>query len=93
VGEKFGHDSIWENHLATQLWATDVEVTVVLDKQTMPLTQVLNLKVGDRLMLDAMPKSPVEVWCGEKPLFKAKVGRSRGRVAVQIDSRIVPKEI
>ncbi|MED6311547.1 MAG: flagellar motor switch protein FliM, partial [Pseudomonadota bacterium] len=30
MGEKFGRDSIWENHLATELWFTDVELDAVL---------------------------------------------------------------
>ena len=33
MGEKFGRDSIWETHLAEELWNTDVELDVVLDEQ------------------------------------------------------------
>src|SRR5216684_142757 len=32
MGEKFGRDSIWEGHLAGELWHTDVDVTAVLDE-------------------------------------------------------------
>ena len=32
MGEKFGRDSIWENHLATELWFTEVPIEVVLDE-------------------------------------------------------------
>ncbi len=32
MGEKFGRDSIWENHLASELWFTDVELEAVLGK-------------------------------------------------------------
>ena len=34
MGEKFGRDSIWETHLAEQLWNTEVELSVVLDEHT-----------------------------------------------------------
>ena len=37
MGEKFGRDSIWETHLAEELWNTEVELDVVLDEQTMRL--------------------------------------------------------
>ena len=87
VGEKFGHDSIWENHLATELWSTDLGVTALLDEQLMSLTQIMNIRVGERLMLDAMPDSDVKICCGDIPLFTGKVGRSRGRIAVQIDRK------
>jgi hypothetical protein len=32
MGEKFGRDSIWETHLAEELWNTEVELAVVLDE-------------------------------------------------------------
>ena len=35
MGEKFGRDSIWETHLAEELWNTEVELDVVLDEQIM----------------------------------------------------------
>src|SRR3546814_18107033 len=28
MGAKFGRDSIWENHLATELWSTAVEIAI-----------------------------------------------------------------
>ena len=37
MGEKFGRDSIWESHLATELWSTKVEIDAILDEQIMPL--------------------------------------------------------
>ncbi len=33
MGEKFGRDSIWETHLAEELWNTNVELDVLLDEQ------------------------------------------------------------
>src|SRR5882724_6190881 len=53
MGEKFGRDSIWESHLATELWSTQMEVRAVLDEQQLPLSRVLDLKVGDTLLLNA----------------------------------------
>src|ERR1700678_3790186 len=35
MGEKFGRDSIWETHLAEELWSTDIDLSVVLEEQTM----------------------------------------------------------
>src|SRR5664279_3324558 len=44
MGEKFGRDSIWEGHLATELWATQLEIDAVLDEQIMSLREVMNFK-------------------------------------------------
>ena len=55
MGEKFGRDSIWESHLATELWSTKVDIDAILDEQTMPLNQIMNLEVGQTMMLSATP--------------------------------------
>ena len=48
MGEKFGRDAIWETHLANELWKTEVELTAVLDEQTIALGKIFNLKKGSR---------------------------------------------
>ncbi len=86
MGERFGRDSIWETHLAQELWDTEVDLHVVLDEQTMRLNDVMNLQVGDRIMLGAGLGSPVRVRCGSVALFEGRVGRRKDRVAVRIDT-------
>ena len=56
MGEKFGRDSIWENHLATELWSTKLDIAAILDEQVMSLNKVMDLKVGDTMMLNATPE-------------------------------------
>ena len=51
MGEKFGRDSIWETHLAEELWMTDVDLEAVIDTQIMKLADVFDLKVGSQIML------------------------------------------
>src|SRR5271163_5280170 len=51
MGEKFGRDNIWESHLATELWSTRVDIDAILDEQVMPLHQIMNLEVGQTIML------------------------------------------
>ncbi|MCC9624114.1 flagellar motor switch protein FliM [Thalassospira sp. MA62] len=87
MGEKFGRDSIWENHLANELWQTHVNLLAVLDEQVMSLGDVLNLEVGNRLVLNTGPTSPVEVRCGDVPLFKGLMGRKGDRIAIQVRDR------
>ena len=85
MGERFGRDSIWETHLAEQLWDTEVELDVVLDEQTMRLSDIMALQVGDRILLGTTAGAPVRVRCGTVPLFDARVGRRKDRVAIRID--------
>ena len=85
MGEKFGRDSIWETHLVEELWNTEVELDVVLDEQTMRLSEVIALQPGSRIALNVLPGAPVQLRCGTIPLFEAKVGRRKNRVAVRIE--------
>lgn len=86
MGEKFGRDNIWEGHLATELWTTQMEVRAVLDEQQLPLSKVLNLQVGDTLMLNATPDSPVELRAGSIPLTRGRMGRRNHSIAVRADA-------
>jgi flagellar motor switch protein FliM len=86
MGERFGRDSIWETHLAEELRNTDIALDVVLDQQHMPLRQVLDLKVGDRIILASTPGAPVSLRCGDVALFQAQLGRRENRLAVRIEA-------
>ena len=88
MGERFGRDSIWETHLAEELWNTEVELEAVLDEQTMRLSDVMALQPGSRIVLGAAPDAPIQVRCGTVPLFEARSGRRRNRVAVRIEREL-----
>jgi flagellar motor switch protein FliM len=90
MGEKFGRDNIWEGHLASELWNTKLEVRAVLDELTQPLRKMLDLKVGDTLMLDAPPDSLVTLKCGAVNLSQGRVGRMGHALAVRVERPITP---
>jgi len=88
MGEKFGRDSIWETHLAEELWATDVELEVVLDEQTVRLSDVVNLVPGSHIVLNTVPGATVQISCGAVRLFEGRVGRRKNHIAVRIEREI-----
>src|ERR1700754_4608507 len=88
MGEKFGRDSIWESHLATELWSTKLDIEAILDEQTMPLRQVMNLEVGQTMMLSAGPDSKIQMRCGGVPLLTGRMGRVGSHVAVRVDEAV-----
>jgi flagellar motor switch protein FliM len=90
MGEKFGRDSIWETHLAEELWSTDIDIDVVLDEQMMRLSDVMALQPGSRIVLSTLPGATVQLRCGTTTLFEGRVGRRKSRVAVRIE-REVPR--
>jgi flagellar motor switch protein FliM len=84
MGEKFGRDATWEGHLATEIWSAQAEIAAVLYEKKLPLRTILELDVGDTLMLDIKPDALVEIRCGEEVLTEARMGRAGDKVAVQI---------
>ena len=85
MGEKFGRDSIWEDHLVKELYNTEVNLEVILDEYTMTLGEVLGLEVGQTLMLNAQAEGEVEMRCGGVPLMTGRVGKLGRHVAVKIE--------
>ncbi|MEK9673506.1 MAG: flagellar motor switch protein FliM [Rhodospirillaceae bacterium] len=88
MGEKFGRDSIWETHLAEELWMTEVDLEAIVDQQTTTLHRIFDLKEGSQMMLNATPDSPVVLSCGGVPLYIGRMGRKGGRIAIRIEDRI-----
>ncbi len=89
MGEKFGRDSIWEGHLVSELWMTDVSIQAVLDEVTHKLGDVLSWQVGTRIELNATSNSLVELRCGEVPLFSGQMGRRNGNISSRIEGRVI----
>ena len=88
MGEKFGRDRIWETHLAERLRDTEVTLDVVLAEQSLPLSVLLALKVGDRIGLGVGPGAPVRLRCGDTTLFEAQLGRREDRLAIRIEREL-----
>jgi flagellar motor switch protein FliM len=88
MGEKFGRDSIWESHLASELWSTRVDIDAILDEQTMSLNKIMSMEVGDTVMLNASPESKIELRCGGVPLLRGRMGRVGSSVAVRVEDAI-----
>lgn len=85
MGEKFGRDPIWEGHLATEIFLSDMEVDAVLFERNVPLSEVLELEVGNTLLFDVSPQDPVGIKCGDVLLTEGTMGRFGEQVSVRIN--------
>ena len=88
MGEKFGQDRIWEGHLASELWRTNVEIEAVLDELPVPLSRVMNFEVGQTLLLNVGPDARIELRCGGVGLLNGGMGRVGHQVAVRVENTI-----
>ncbi|WP_306029848.1 flagellar motor switch protein FliM [Stappia sp. MMSF_3263] len=90
MGEKFGRDPIWEGHLATEIYAAEVDVDAVLYETHMPLGRVLDLQVGETLLFDISPNDPVSIKCGGIPLTQGTMGKDEDAIAIRVE-RVLQK--
>ena len=91
MGEKFGRDSIWETHLAEELWMIEVDLEAVVDQQIMRLSEVFDLKIGSRIMFTATPDSLISLHCGGVPMYTGKMARKGNQISIKIEERIEKK--
>ena len=94
MGENFGNDSIWENHLISEIMETSVTVSTVFETASFPLSQILALKKGSVLHLPSKGETPhhVRMECDGTPIFEGTLGRLNRMQAVRIDQRLIPLE-
>lgn len=87
MGEKFGRDSIWENHLINELLFTKIKMLAVIDEFMLPLSEVMKWEVGTQISLNCTAQSPVELRCAQVPLFVGQMGKKNNKIAVKINKK------
>ena len=93
MGEKFGRDPIWEGHLATEIYAAEVEIEAILHEIDLPLSRVLGMQPGDTIMLDRTPSDPVKLRCGGVELTEAIMGHIGNNVSVRVARPLNPPKV
>jgi flagellar motor switch protein FliM len=93
MGEKFGRDPIWEGHLATEIYAADVEVEAVLHELDLPLSRMLSLQPGDTVMFDRSPHDPITLRCGSVELTQGIMGHIGNHVSVRTTRPLNPPKV
>jgi flagellar motor switch protein FliM len=89
MGEKFGRDSIWETHLASELLQTGIGLQAVLGEQQMMLNDALSWQVGSQIQFMTKPEQAIDLCCGSVPLFKGHLGQKNSNIAVKVHKRLI----
>ena len=93
MGEKFGRDRIWEGHLATEIYAADIEIDAVMHEVELPLSRVLALEEGDTVMFEMSPTDPVTLRCGDVDLTQGIMGHIGRHISVKVDRPLNPPKV
>lgn len=92
MGEKFGRDSTWENHLGNEVRSTDMKVNAILGSRRLHMNDLMKMKVGTTIVLDQEPDADVQVLCGGIPMMQGKLGKMGDKKAIKI-SKITNKRM
>lgn len=87
MGERYGRDMIWENHLVERLWNTDLDTQVILKEKEVPLGEIARWEVGSFLPLDMSPHDPIKLICGDVSLFSGSMGRKGDNIVIKINGK------
>ncbi|HVW93536.1 MAG TPA: flagellar motor switch protein FliM [Devosia sp.] len=93
MGEKFGRDPIWEGHLATEIFAAEVEIEAVMHEVELPLSRVLAMEAGETVMFDMTPSDPVKLRCGDVELTHGVMGHIGKHISVRVDRKLNPPKV
>lgn len=85
MGEKFGRDPIWEDHLSNQILLTDVEMNAILDEFQVKLGEIMGWKPGTLIPLNVTAESAIELRTGTRSVAKAIMGQKSGNIALKIN--------
>lgn len=91
MGERFGRDTIWENHLMSQLWDTDIEIKAVIKETEALLSDVSAWQKGSFLPLEITPEENISVLCGDVPLFQGSMGRKEDTIVIKVEGKAEKK--
>ena len=79
---------IYKEKLEQKLERTEVDISAVVGRTTIMVSDFVNLQAGDIIPLDSYINSNLHVMVGDLLKFNAKPGISRGKNAIQITSLI-----
>jgi len=88
MGEKFGQDNIWENHLAQELYHTAVPMEAVLGESEYPLKDVLEWRIGDTVQFSTKDTSEINLVSGVTTKLKGVMGKADDIKAIKVTQNI-----
>lgn len=92
MGEKFGNDGAWEEHLGKEIRRTSLQIEAVLGEKVVRLGEVMNFCVGQVLPFALGKNDPIDVRASGVQLGTATIGRRGKNIAIKLASTEGAKE-
>lgn len=85
IGEKFGHDSAWQESLDREGEALPMTLEAVIGDRAMPLSKLAPLEIGRVLPLGIRQDSAFDLRVAGLTIGTGRLGRAGDKMAVRID--------
>lgn len=82
--DKVTQDPVWKDHLEREIKNTKVKLELVLDGAASRVAELLNLKVGNTVVLDKFAEEPLDVTVNGVKITMGKLGKTGDKVAIQL---------
>lgn len=79
-------DPRWASEIESEIGRAEVTVMGVIEEHRFTLGDILGLKVGDILTLQATAKTRVKLECNSEPLFWCHLGQADGAYMLRVDT-------
>jgi flagellar motor switch protein FliM len=86
-GADGGGDPAWQSHLRTELPLIGMKVKAILERRRATAGEVLQWKVGSTLVLNHRRDEPLEVFCDDLLVLRARMAEQDGRIALHVDEK------
>lgn len=84
-------DLVWKKNIENAVFKSEVVLKVELGKGRITLEDLMNLDVGDVIVLDKKVEEPIEVLVEGVPKMLGKLGVFKNHLAVQVEGFITPE--
>ena len=92
VSAPVDRDEAWSQAIKASFAQSDLRIQALLAKKKVPLSKIAAFQVGATIPLDVDITSLISIECEDRPLFRAKVGRSRDVFVISVEERIDPAQ-
>ncbi|MBN9023979.1 MAG: FliM/FliN family flagellar motor switch protein, partial [Rhizobiales bacterium] len=90
--ESNGRDPNWARQIHDEVQRTEVVLRGVIEERGFTLDDVARFKVGQTLLLQATPRTPIRLQSTDQPLFWTRIGQHEGHYTLSIEEPIDHKQ-
>ncbi len=90
--ESNGRDPNWARQIHDEVQRTEVVLRGVIEERGFTLDVVACFKVGQTLLLQATPRTPIRLQSTDQPLFWTRIGQHEGHYTLSIEEPIDHKQ-